>query len=300
MAAEPGFVLPAPLALACHDAGAANHVLAWLAAGDLQAGPGRVALAGPAGHAWAARFGSPAPQVTLEAALDGAAAVLSGTGWASDFEHEARVLARAAGLRSIAVVDHWVNYAARFERDGSQVLPDEIWVTDADALAIAQRCFPGLPVRQQPNRYLDEQLRGIAPMAAAGDDVLVVLEPARSDWGRGTPGEFQALDYLVARHAALGLPAGSTLRLRPHPSDPPGKYDAWLARPRAVPARLDDAPTLAAAISRCRWVAGCESAALVVALAAGRHVVCTLPPWAPAGRLPHAGLIHLRQLPESS
>ena len=225
--------------------------------------------------------------------------LLSGTGWASSFEHEARVLARAAGLRSIAVIDHWVNYAERFERDGLQVLPDEIWVTDSDAMAIAQRCFPGVLVRQQPNRYLEEQLRGIAPMPAASDDLLVVLEPARSDWGREVPGEFQALDYLVTRHAALGLPAGSTLRLRPHPSDPPGKYNDWLALQRAVPARLDDAPTLAAAISRCRWVAGCESAALVVALAASRHVVCTLPPWAPAGRLPHAGLIHLRQLPDS-
>ena len=61
---------------------------------------------------------------------------------------------------------------------------------------------------------------------------------------------------------------------------------------------LDDAPTLAAAVSRCRWVAGCESYALIVALAAGRSVVCTLPPWAPPARLPPGKLIHLRTIPD--
>jgi hypothetical protein len=126
----------------------------------------------------------------------------------------------------------------------------------------------------------------------------VVLEPARSTWGRDAAGagEFQALDYLAANLPVLALPRGAALRLRPHPSDPPGKYAAWIERHAAIGARLDDAPTLAAAISRCAGVAGCESYALVVALAAGRRVVCTLPPWAPRGRLPQPNLVHLQRL----
>ena len=56
---------------------------------------------------------------------------------------------------------------------------------------------------------------------------------------------------------------------------------------------LCDAPDLATAISRHAWVAGCESMALVLALAAGRRTLCTLPPWAPRCRLPQRGLIHL-------
>lgn len=279
--------LPAPLAVVCHDAGAANHVFAWLAVEPV---PCRAMVAGPAARLWADRFPERTACASLDEALDGAASVLSGSGWASDLEHAARRIARASGARSIAVVDHWVNYAPRFERDGKRVLPDEIWVTDEHALAEARRCFPGVALRQQPNRYLEATCRDIAPLEAADPDLLVVLEPARSDWGRGRAGEFQALDHLVDHLGTLALPAGARLRLRPHPSDPPGKYDDWIAAQRGGLARLDDSPTLSAAISRCAAVAGCESYAMVVALAARRRVVCMLPPWAPPCRLPHAGI----------
>lgn len=289
--------LATPLAIVCHDAGAANHVFAWLAAEPV---PCRAMVAGPAARLWAEHFPGRACCASLDEALDGAASVLSGSGWASTLEHAARRGARARGARSIAVVDHWVNYLPRFERDVERVLPDEIWVTDEHALAEARRCFPGVALRQQPNLYLKAACREIAPVEAAGPDVLVVLEPARSDWGRSIAGEFQALDHLVGHLGALALPADARLRLRPHPSDPPGKYDAWIAAQRPGLARLDDAPTLAAAISRCACVVGCESYAMVVALAAQRRVVCMLPPWAPACRLPHAGIERLGAIPAAT
>jgi hypothetical protein len=287
--------LPSPLAVVCHDAGAANHVLAWLEAEPVD---GRSFVEGPAEQLWRQHRPPGRVAASLDDAMDGAGALLSGTGWASPLEHEARRAARARGIPSVAVLDHWVNYPMRFERDGVTVLPDEIWVCDVHAAAEARRCFPGLRVREQPNRYLEAQLRAIAPVCRAGPDLLVVLEPARSDWGRPGhgAGEFQALDHLAARLGTLGLPAGAALRLRPHPSDAAGKYDAWIARHAPQGARLDDAPTLAEAISRCASVAGCESYALVVALAAGRRVICTLPPWAPPCRLPHPDIVHLKQL----
>lgn len=282
--------LPAPLAVVCHDAGAANHVFAWLAA---EAVTCRALVAGPAADLWAQRFPGRASCASLDEALDGAATVLSGSGWGSELEHAARLGAHARGIGSIAVVDHWVNYAPRFERNGQRVLPDEVWVTDEHALAQARRCFPGLTLRQQPNLYLDEACRDIAPVEQSGPDLLVVMEPARSDWGRGRAGEFQALDHLVAHLSELALPSGARLRLRPHPSDSPGKYEAWIGAQPAGLALLDDAPTLFDAICGCASVAGCESYAMVVALASRRRVVCMLPPWAPACRLPHAGIARL-------
>lgn len=287
--------LQGPIAVVCHDAGAANQLFAWLATRPGLLDNCRAFVEGPAARLWASRFPTRPACTRLVAALDGAATLLSGTGWASELEHRARQLAHHQDLSSIAVIDHWVNYRERFVRAGKEQLPDQIWVADADALALAVAVFPELPVQQLPNSYLVEQLQDIAPPAAADDDILVVLEPARSTWGRDVDGEFQALDYLVSQLPQLGA-EGSRLRLRPHPSDPPGKYQAWLARQRQGLAKLDNAPTLAAAISACRSVAGCESYAMVVALAAGRRVICTLPPWAPPSRLPHQGLIHLRHL----
>lgn len=289
--------LPSPLAVVCHDAGATNLILPWL---DLDAVQVRACVQGPAEALWRQRFGARSLVASLDDALAGAAMLLSGTGWASDLEHRARLDAAARGLRSVGVIDHWVNYAARFQRDGHRVLPSEIWVTDAEAFALAEAVFPGHDIRLHPNLYLRAQVERIAPAddPRVNHRVLYVLEPVRSDWGRGRPGEFQALDFFVAHAKALGLQPWMNLRLRPHPSDPPGKYDSWIAAQSELDVALDHAPTLAEAMDPCAWVAGCESMALVVALAAGRRVVCTLPPWAPDCRLPQRGLTHLKHLIE--
>lgn len=281
--------LPNPLAVVCHDAGAANLALAWLEA--MPAMTCRSVMQGPAAMLSAQSSWQSRPCDSLEQALQGAAAVLTGTGWASTLEHDARVLARSQGIFSVAVLDHWVNYPERFTRAGQTVWPDEFWVADGEALAEAQRCFPGAVIRQQLNLYLDRQLRAIPD--AAQPAVLYLLEPARSDWGLGEPGEFQALDYFMQHMRHAGIAAGTPVHLRPHPSDPPGKYAAWLSRHPG--ATLDTHPDLAGAIGAAQWVAGCETAALPIALAAGRRVVCTLPPWAPECRLPQRGLIHLKQ-----
>ena len=286
---SPLLELPSPLAVVCHDAGAANLVLAWLEA--MPAAPCRSVMRGPAAALAARSVWEASACDTLAQALSGAAAVLTGTGWASDLEHKARALARERGIFSVAVLDHWVNYRERFVRAGATVWPDEFWVADDEALAEAQRCFPGAAIRRQPNMYQDQLVRAIPD--AAQPAVLYLLEPARSDWGRGEPGEFQALDYFMRHLAHAGIAAGTPVRLRPHPSDPPGKYDAWLSRHPGT--LLDTHADLAAAIGAAQWVAGCETAALPVALAAGRRVVCTLPPWAPACRLPQRGLIHLKR-----
>jgi hypothetical protein len=53
---------------------------------------------------------------------------------------------------------------------------------------------------------------------------------------------------------------------------------------------------MAAAISQADIVAGVESFALTLALAAGRTVYSSLPPWAPALRLPQEGIRQIRRL----
>jgi len=298
--------LAAPVAVVAHDAGAANHILAWLR------GSGADALlpsmAGPALQAWRRERGD-TPQLALEQAIAGAQTVLTGTGWASDLEHEARRLARRQGKHCIAVLDHWTNYRARFERGGEQLLPDELWVSDAHALALARELFPAIPVRQLPNAYLDglvAEVRACESAAAAQPGqptrVLYVLEPIRQAWGElPEPGEFAALDFFIAglERLELGLPV--EIRLRPHPSDPPGKYDAWLARQNAIPPEgvslaLDGAATLAQALAWAGVVAGCQTYAMVVALAAGRRVASSVPPWAPPCVLPHPDIIQLSDL----
>ncbi|MEM7689137.1 MAG: hypothetical protein AAF291_08955 [Pseudomonadota bacterium] len=277
-------------AVAIHDAGAANMIAAWVAAAKR---PPKVVIAqGPARAIWEQRFGEASIKNDVQRIAE-AGILISGTGWASDLEHRARIEAAKRRIMSIAVVDHWVNYAMRFERKGVVQLPDAIWVGDADALRIAHGAFPKVKIAQYPNLYLSEQARAAGPSPEAGD-ILFLAEPARSDWGREEPGEFQALDHFAERRGAAGIRSDTPMRLRPHPSDPDGKYDDWIARHPAI--SLDRSPNMAAALRGARWVVGLNSAGLVIALEAGRAVICALPAHAPRCVLPHTGIIRLADL----
>ena len=286
-----------PIGIVCHDAGGANQIIAMLRGKRLE--NVIVYVEGPAHSLWNLAFPHHPPAGSLDALISMVPSIITGTGWASSLEHDARKAARSRGVRSIAVLDHWTNYTERFVRRQETVLPDEIWVVDSYAEQLAIRLFPGTPVRRQKDYYAEQQLEEIAPISAATpNELLYLLEPARSDWGRNQPGEFQALQFFLSCVPQLGLPEGTLLRLRPHPSDPPGKYDAFLGEARGIQVTLASG-SLADAISRSRWVAGCQTYAMTLALRAGRVVYGSLPAWAPACSLPHEDIICLKGMTSS-
>lgn len=295
------FSFQSPVTVVCHDAGAANLVFAWLRdwahCGLLDQHEFRLLLQGPALVAWHAQAVTlPNMQLhtELHTALAGAYCVLTGTGWASSLEHDARKLARLQHIPSIAVIDHWVNYQPRFERAGEVMLPDAIWVSDPYAADMATQIFKGIPVIELPNVYLQAMVKAIAPVQPDCRNLLYVLEPIRNDWGRGLAGEFQALDFF-AQHVVQIVGAQPVhISLRPHPSDAPGKYDAWIKAHAHLNVGLDTHPTLNQAIADAKWVVGAETFAMVVADAAGRQTYSSLPPWAHRCSLPQRSILHLR------
>ena len=287
---------PGALAVVAHDAGAANLMLPWL-----DAKPGaRVFMQGPAAQLWHRRFPSRTLCSTLPQTIENAQLVVTGTGWASTLEHDARVLSSRQGRRCAAVLDHWVNYPMRFERAGLTQWPDEFWVTDKEARAIAEQNFPPERVHLFDNLYIAEQVLAIGPAPDQGD-VLYVLEPLRYHsehyilgGSAEEAGEFQALDYFMRHREVIGLDTATPVRLRPHPSDPAGKYDAWLRSSKGVGAQLDAHIDLTKAMQPASWVVGAQTMAMVVALSSGRKVASSLPPWAPRQQLPHASILSLR------
>lgn len=282
--------LRSPIAVVAHDAGAANLLLAWL---KVWGGPVRAYMAGPAAKLWVEAFPDRPMCVSLDDALDGASCLVTGTGWGSRLEHDARVRACTMSVHSVAVLDHWVNYPQRFERDGQVQWPDEVWVADVWARQLAHEVLPGISVQQFENLYLKNQVAKVRPASGQGT-VLYVLEPVRQFWGRDVEGEFQALDFALA-HLELFCPCGTRqILLRPHPSEPPGKYSTYLMRDPRI--RLDTSADMAQALSVANIVVGVESFALTLALAAGRPVYSSLPPWAPALRLPQEGIQQIRYL----
>jgi hypothetical protein len=292
-----------PVAVICHDAGAANLIFSWLRnwarLGLIDQHEFRLVLQGPAQVAWCAQAMT-LPHLQVHTAIDtaiiGTHCVLTGTGWASDLEHDARSLARVLKIPCVAVIDHWVNYRARFERGGEVVLPDTIWVADSYAAEMSNALFKNVQVIELPNAYLNEMVEAIPPTQTDSRNLLYVLEPTRNDWGRGIPGEFQALDFFIQHLSLIVGTLPVHISLRPHPSDMQGKYNSWIKKYDWLDLDLNTQPNLAKAIENARWVVGAETFAMVVASAAGRKTYSSLPPWGHRCQLPQREIIHLRDL----
>lgn len=292
-----------PVAVVCHDAGAANLVFGWLREwahfGLLEQHEFRLVLQGPALVIWQAQaLALPNMQLhtELQTALTDVHCVLTGTGWASCLEHDARKLANLLHIPSIAVIDHWVNYQPRFERAGEVVLPNTLWVSDPYAASMATQIFTYIPVIELPNVYLQDMVNSIPPVQQDCCNVLYVSEPIRNDWGRGLAGEFQALDFFAQNLPQMVGTQPVQISLRPHPSDAPDKYDAWIQAHSHLNVGLDAHPSLNKAIENAKWVVGAETYAMVVADAAGRQTYSSLPPWAHRCQLPQVSIKHLRDL----
>jgi hypothetical protein len=238
--------------------------------------PAALWLGGPAVRVFARRVPDATP---LEDEPDVAAYDVVVCGSSGTADHERRVVraARAAGVRSAVWLDHWVNYAMRFD-----LLPDELWVCDEHAARIARETVPGPGVRVRGNPYLEDvaaEIRALEGPRGAGERVLYATEPT-SELARVMTGD--PLGWGYEERAALrryleqladARPA--ELRVRHHPAESADKYSALLEE---FAVRASPGTTLAEDIAWADTVAGCDTMAMVVALAAGRRVVSVIPP----------------------
>ena len=87
-----------------------------------------------------------------------------------------------------------------------------------------------------------------------------------------------------------------SIKLRPHPSDHIGKYNQWIESQKNLDVSLDDSLTLAEAIAWSNVVVGCQTYAMVVALASGRQVICSIPPRVATCVLPQTEIVKLAEL----
>lgn len=289
------------IAVVAHDAGGAEILASYASRENLRC---RFALEGPAVKVFKRKFGD-IETCSLEEAISESDWCLCGTSWQSDLEWDAIGLAKRKEKRVVSFLDHWVNYRERFSRKGIQRLPDEIWVGDPDAENLVRECFPGLPIVLVPNpHFLDikQQVTALGIEKAKGEGkgktVLFVSENI-SDHARLRHGnerywgytEFDAIEYLIRNLDTLGGPI-ERMVIRPHPSDPDGKYDFIVDANQGV-IRLGGKETLLEEIAKADIITGCESMALVVGLLAGKRVISCIPEGGKPCRLPQKEIEHL-------
>lgn len=289
-----------PIAIVCNDAGAANIILFWIKSLvniDL-----KLHLTGPAKKIFEKEFYN-FPNLSLEESIEQSNTLISGTGWSSTLEHDARKIAKKKGIHSIAVIDHWVNYKERFFFDNKEILPNEIWVTDIHSFDIASKVFKNIKLRQLSNLYLAEQVKKIKKFKKhknkVHNNVLYALEPIRKKWKGESklPGEIQALNFFIQNLHVLGLDKNSKIQLRPHPSEPREKYEKWCANQKDFNIEISlPSEELYEAIAKSEWVVGCDTYVLVIALMAKRKVASTLPINGPECLLPHKEIIKMKKM----
>jgi len=292
------------VAVVSHDAGGAEILASYV---SQHTSVWRFVLEGSAVSVFNRRLG--AVELTgLADALSVCDELLCGTSWQSDLEWRAIGLGQAAGKRTIAFLDHWINYPQRFVRNGVQHLPDELWVGDAYAERLAREHFPDLPIRLEPNPYFIDIRRQLAELEVSsasavgkGKRVLYVSENI-SQHARTVYGderyfgytEFDAIEYFLDNIHVLGYAIDGVL-IRPHPSDANGKYDGVIGRFSGI-AQLSNGKPLLNEIAEADVVVGSQSMAMVVGLLANKMVISCIPPGGPSCNLPQPQILIFSEL----
>ena len=283
------------IAVVSHDAGGAEILASYIRRAGLDC---QLVLDGPAERVFERKLGA-FVGVDLGTALRHSDWVLCGSSYPANFELEAIKQAREQGKRSVVFLDHWINYRQRFERDDFTVLPDEIWVGDADAERIAREQLPETPVTLVENPYfadLIDELQARSGKHVSTDTkvrALFLSQPISAHAaGASDPAldrgytEQEAVRYFLANMHLLGQPVAEVL-IRLHPSEQPGKYDG-IEKEFDVPIAVDASADLIDSILAVDFVVGMDSMAMVVGLLAEKTVICCIPPEGKPCRLPHA------------
>jgi len=302
------------IAVVANDAGAARLMASWLKPIDKQL---IFCLTGPAYNIFKQQR-KVIINNSLHECLFSSKLLISGSGWASNIEHNSRLMASELGIRSIAVLDHWINYNKRFELNGIVRHPDEIWVGDDEAESIANIQFPMIKVIKLENKWINElkssveQARKVLrkeeylfTKGKPARNLLFLLEPLR-DHSTGKPNhnEFKALDYMLESLALLAkkkfiapLDEIDSIRLRPHPSEKTDKYDNWIKKYRHLwPLKHDAEVSLERSLALADATFGCETQALVAALECNIPAFSCMPAEIGKCRLPHKDIKHIINL----
>ncbi|MEW7009868.1 hypothetical protein [Lentilitoribacter sp. EG35] len=289
-------------ALVCHDAGGAEIISSWAKQSENTC---YLVAEGPAIDI----FKRKCPELlrfSLNDAVRKCDWVLCGTGWQSQLEREGVSAGKALNKKTIAFLDHWVNYEQRFRENDDLILPDEIWVGDNIALEIARSLFQKTPITLQKNPYVEELLEEIDKkdkLYSSSDDVTVlyVCEPIAdhafknfgSDrhWGYT---EKEAVDFFMTYKKLISHKISKVI-FRPHPSEPKDKYD-WIRKRYPQQVEIGGKLPLLDEVLKSDIIVGCESMAMIVGLLADRKVISTIPAGGRPCQLPHLDIIKLTDL----
>lgn len=290
--------------IVCHDSGGAEIVSSYVLLNNIEV---KYCLEGPAVKVFERKLGNIENNSLLDM-IDGVDWVLCGTSWQSNLEWNAIQEAKKQKRKIVSFLEHWENYLERFNRNGIEVLPDEIWVGDIYAQKIARDTFPDTKVKLLDSPYLAEikiLLGKVKPKEKViNKHTALFLCENKSEHMLLQHGDANYLGY--TEHDSLQLFIDNmeridkdigTLIIRPHPSEknPEEKY-AWVKKypmKASCNIQFSEEESLIQDIMDCDVVVGAETMAMVVGLTSGKRVVSSIPKKGKKCALPFSEIEHI-------
>jgi len=291
------------LAIVCHDAGGAEILSSYIKQQDINP---YYCIEGPALGIFERKLGVVKP-IPLDSAMAQAECFLCGTSWQSDLEWRVFEMARKMKKKTVAFLDHWVNYQERFIRNGVRHLPDEIWVGDSYAKEIATEEFPEIPVTLVSNPAFEDirnqfqkiiiddapEGKGVGVLFLS-DNLGEAMLKIHGDQRHLGYTDFDTLTYLIENIDVLGE-AVSKITIRPHPSESAEKY-RWAKEQYKGLVEIGGREALLEEIAQNKIVVGGDSMAMVVALLCKKRVISCIPPGGKGYSLPYDEIQKLQEL----
>ena len=294
------------LGVISHDAGGAEILSSWLLRSNELCS---VVAQGPAVDIFKKKCAGTESLGLLEA-IAKCDWVLCGTGWASNLERQAIRLGRQYGKKTVAFLDHWVNYKERFEYKGNLILPDEIWVSDIYAKNLALKLFKSVKIKLIENYFLNDikekyKRASFSHRKKSNNQKILFLSDNNNsviDSGFVKDSTFICRDEEIAEYflnnIRLVVEDISQIVIRPHPSETQvlSKYKSIFDQYK-IPFIIGGKTNLLEEISCSEIVVGADSMALVVAMACGKKTYTCTPPNA-SYTLPFKEIQQLRKIKE--
>jgi hypothetical protein len=244
-----------------HDAGAAEILCAWLQTTGEKAD---VIAEGPAARIFTREA---IPSINPhDLNITHYQRLITGTSYGARLENEFIESARKHGVKSIAVLDHWLHYPERFQNCGYWTLPDELWACDVQAQSLARKLFPSTPVLLQPNWYW-EKIRSQVTTGQPGHWLLALenRQPHGQTWKNSIDAVLDWIDSSAnIKH----------LIVRPHPTMEASSIQDYLAGLGGRNFRCGiSTASLVEDLSVCEAVIGYQTTVLALAKVCGKRSV---------------------------
>jgi hypothetical protein len=227
---------------------------------------------------------------TIEEAVSKSNIIFCGTGW-SRFELKGLIAASKLNKKTIAFLDHWVDYRERFIWNDDTFLPDEIWVVDTYAQKHASSIFPEIRIRLIQNYYFEDikkeykkvavnkkqQQKGVSVLFVSDNfDGVIEKDFIKKNYLLFT--DIEIFRYLIRNIDTLHSKIKKII-IRPHPSElnTATKYEPVMSECK-IPYKIGGKVSLLEEIANNDIVVGGESMALVVAMICGKEVYSCMPP----------------------